>query len=323
MTATLSMANLQPSPYAAFMHEGKVKVGDYDLHYEVGGPSDGEVILLVMGLGAQLVWWPEHLIEALIQAGYRVVRFDNRDIGLSGKYQGRIGQHNTVKMLARHALGLKNKNSPYTLFDMADDTVGLMDALGLERVHLVGASMGGMIAQIVAARYPSRVASLGLVFTSNSRLLLPPPGPAQMRAMFYRPQFRTKEDWIRHGARVMRTIGSSKYYNHDEMLAFARRNHERSHYPAGIVRQMMAVLGTGSLVEIDRKIRATTVVIHGGADKLLYPAHGRAVAKAIKGAQFVLIPEMGHDLIARFTPALSQALLENIARAKQSAVGQR
>lgn len=316
-----AMPPLTSSPYADFMQQGQVTVGDHVLHFEIGGPADGEVILLIMGLGAQLLWWPNSLLTALIEAGYRVIRFDNRDIGLSGKFRGKTNRSTAPAMLARHVIGLGRRNpAPYNLFDMADDVIGLMDQLGLQRAHLVGGSMGGMIAQIVAAQYPQRVGGLGLIFTSNLQPLLPPPGLAQLRALTVRPGSRDPDVLIRHGAQVLKIIGSPKHYEPEQALQLARQSFERCYHPAGYLRHFMAVLSTGSLKTLDRQIKAPTVVIHGDRDRLLPLAHGAAVARAIRQARLVVIPDMGHDLLPAFMPQVADALLQTLRQASASAL---
>jgi pimeloyl-ACP methyl ester carboxylesterase len=168
---------LAPSEHSSLMHAGEVEANGLTLHFEVGGDPAGEPVLLIMGLGAQMLHWTETFCAGLIQQGYRVIRFDNRDIGLSGKFRGRVPRPNALKLMGRFSLGLSTPAaSGYTLLDMAEDTSQLIRALKLDRVHVIGASMGGMIAQILAASHPEQVRSLGLLFTSNNRALLPPAG---------------------------------------------------------------------------------------------------------------------------------------------------
>lgn len=167
---------LKASPYSSFMHETRVDLGNgIELHVEIGGKPEHPTILLIMGLGAQLLYWPDFFCKSLIDQGYRVIRFDNRDIGLSSKIRHKGPRLNTFKLMGRFALGLQNQGAPYTLYDMADDVALLLERMGLEKTYIIGASMGGMIAQILAARYPDKVEKLGLMFTSNNQPLLPPP----------------------------------------------------------------------------------------------------------------------------------------------------
>jgi pimeloyl-ACP methyl ester carboxylesterase len=270
---------------------------DLEIHYEdMGNPNDPPV-LLIMGLGAQLLLWRKGFCERLVNQGYRVIRYDNRDVGLSSKLHGRRAGGALIPALARSFVGLPSP-SVYTLDHMADDAAALLDQLGIGRAHIVGASMGGMIAQIFAARYPERTAGLGIIFSSNNSALLPPPAPKALLALIKGPSPDSPRDVIvENSVRVSKIIGSPGYPTSEEKLrADAIEGYERSHYPQGIARHFGAVLGSGSLKRYDRRITAPTVVIHGRADKLMRPAGGRAIAAAIPNARLVLFDGMAHDL---------------------------
>ena len=270
---------------------------DLEIHYEdMGNPNDPPV-LLIMGLGAQLLLWRTGFCERLVNQGYRVIRYDNRDVGLSSKLHGRRAGGALIPALARSFVGLPSP-SVYTLDHMADDAAALLDQLGIGRAHIVGASMGGMIAQIFAARYPERTAGLGIIFSSNNSALLPPPAPKALLALIKGPSPDSPRDVIvENSVRVSKIIGSPGYPISEEKLrADAIEGYERSHYPQGIARHFGAVLGSGSLKRYDRRITAPTVVIHGRADKLMRPAGGRAIAAAIPNARLVLFDGMAHDL---------------------------
>jgi pimeloyl-ACP methyl ester carboxylesterase len=275
---------------------GSARSGDVDIHYEdMGDPSDPPV-LLIMGLGAQLLLWRKEFCEKLVDLGYRVIRYDNRDVGLSSKLHGRRSNGRLAPRMVRSFLGVRSP-SVYTLEDMADDAAALLDHLGIDRAHVVGASMGGMIAQVFAARFKQRTNTLAVVFSSNNQPLLPPPGPAQLQAILRKPKGSSREAIIDNAIRVSKIIGSPGYPKPDETIrAEAIEGYERSYYPAGIGRHFAAILGTGSLLGYDRQIEAPTVVIHGKADKLMRPSGGRAVAKAIRNARLVLFDGMGHEL---------------------------
>lgn len=305
-----------PSPYADFMQQTTVKVGDLDFHVEMGGKEDAPVILLVMGLGAQMLLWRDWFCKGLIDAGYRVIRFDNRDIGLSSKIRVKSPRMNSKKLMARFTFGLKTEGALYNLYDLADDTKGILDALGIEKAHVIGASMGGMISQILAARYPEKVASLGLLFTSNNRAFLPPPFPKQFNALMGRPTSQNEEDMLKHSLKLFDAIGTPNQSTVESKLDFARMLFRRSYSPAGVMRQYMGVLSTGSLAAEDAKIKAPTVVLHGSLDRLLPPAHGRATAKAIKDSRFHLISGMAHDLPEAYTPILVRLFTQNMKMAK-------
>ncbi len=275
---------------------GTAPSGEVDIHYEDHGDPNDPAVLLIMGLGAQLLLWRKGFCEKLVDQGLRVIRYDNRDVGLSTKLQGRRASGAMVPRMARSFLGVRSP-AVYTLEDMADDAAALLDHLGIDRAHVVGASMGGMIAQIFAARHKVRTHTLGVIFSSNNQPLLPPPGPQQMQALLQKPKDSSREGIIENAVRVSKIIGSPGYPKPDETIrAETIEGYERSYYPAGIARHFGAVLGSGSLLRYDREIEAPTVVIHGKEDKLMRPSGGRAVAKAIRRARLVLFDGMGHDL---------------------------
>ncbi|ENV35135.1 alpha/beta fold hydrolase [Acinetobacter gerneri] len=295
------------SPYTHFMRETKVSLGNgIDLHVEIGGNEQHPTILLVMGLGAQMLFWPDFFCKSLIDQGFRVIRFDNRDIGLSTKIRNKGPRLNPYKLMGRFALGLDNQGAPYNLYDMADDVALLIERLGLEKTYIIGASMGGMISQILAAKYPEKIEKLGLMFTSNNQPLLPPPYPKQLFSLIGKPDSRDEEGIINHGLKVFKIIGSPDYLNQIEALETSRKLYRRSYYPAGVLQQFLAILCTGSLQKIDKAIQQSTLVVHGSRDRLLPPSHGKAVARAIKDAKFELIEGMGHDIPPHFIPQLSR-----------------
>ena len=280
------------------IRSGHAKVDEnVELYYEdLGNPGDPPV-LLIMGLGAQLLLWRDGFCERLVEQGYRVIRYDNRDVGLSTKLHGQRPSGALVPNLVRSYLG-KPSPSVYTLEHMADDAAALLDHLGIERAHVVGASMGGMIAQIFAARHPDRTAALGIIFSSNNSAFLPPPAPKALLSLIKGPPPGSPRDVIvENSIRVSKIIGSPGYRKSEEQLrAEAIESYERAHYPQGIGRHFAAVLGTGSLKHYDHQISAPTVVIHGRADKLMRPSGGRSIAAAIPNARLVLFDGMAHDL---------------------------
>ncbi len=295
---------------------GTAKSGDVDIYYEDMGDENHPPVLLIMGLGAQLLLWRKEFCERLVNQGLRVIRYDNRDVGLSSKLTGQRADASLLPSLVRSFFGRRSP-AVYTLEDLADDAGALLDHLDIERAHIVGASMGGMIAQIFAARFPERTHTLGIIFSSNNQPLLPPPGYPQLRALLQRPDEATQEAIVANMVRVAQIIGSPGYPRADDKLrADALEGYERAYYPAGIARHFGAVLGSGSLLRYDRRISAPTVVIHGKADKLMRPFGGRAIARAVKGARLVLIDGMAHDLPEELWDEIVGELKTNFAAAR-------
>lgn len=275
---------------------GVAKSGDLDIHYEDMGDAGDPAVLLIMGLGAQLLMWRKDFCERLTNQGLRVIRYDNRDVGLSSKLHGARTDAPLVPRMLRSFLGMRSP-AGYTLEDMADDAAALLDHLDVDRAHIVGASMGGMIAQVFAARHKSRTQTLAIIFSSNNQALLPPPGPRQLLAILQRPKDSTREAIIENAVRVSKIIGSPGFpASEDRLRADAIEGYDRSYYPAGIGRHFAAILGSGSLLRYDREITAPTVVLHGKADKLMRPSGGQAIARAIENARLVLFDGMGHEL---------------------------
>jgi len=275
---------------------GTARSGDLDIYYEDMGDPNDPAVLLINGLGAQLLLWRKGFCERLVNQGLRVIRYDNRDVGLSSKVEGRHTGAPLFPRMVRSYLGKPNE-AIYTLEHMADDAAALLDHLKIDTAHIVGASMGGMIAQVFAARHKVRTKTLAIIFSSNNQPLLPPPGPRQLLAILQKPKDATREAIIDNAVRVSRITGSPGYPAAEERIrAEAIEGYDRSYYPAGVGRHFAAVLGSGSLLRYDRLVSVPTVVIHGKADKLMRPFGGRAIARAIKGARLVLFDGMGHDL---------------------------
>jgi pimeloyl-ACP methyl ester carboxylesterase len=278
------------------IRSGTAKSGDLDIYYEDMGDPNDPAVLLIMGLGAQMLLWRTEFCEKLVDQGLRVIRYDNRDVGLSSKVRH---QHSGMALpirMVRSFFGLKSP-APYTLEDLADDAAALLDHLEIDSAHIVGASMGGMIAQVFAATHSARTKTLAIIFSSNNQPLLPPPGTRQLLAILQKPKEATREAIVENTIRVTRITGSPGYpAPEDRIRAEAIEGYDRSYYPAGVGRHFAAILGSGSLLGYDRQISAPTVVIHGKADKLMRPFGGRAIARAIKGARLVLFDGMGHDL---------------------------
>jgi pimeloyl-ACP methyl ester carboxylesterase len=288
-----------------------VAANGIDIAYdEVGNPKT-PAILLIMGLGTQMIAWPEAFCLALAQRGFRVVRFDNRDIGLSTKI-GKAAPVDLVAAFSRAVAG-KSVEAPYTLNDMAADAIALMDALRIGRAHLVGASMGGMIAQLIAARYPDRTRSLTSIMSSSGDPRLPPGKPEAISALLSpRSPSADRESIIREGMRIQRVIGSPGFPTSDaELRAKVERAADRSYYPSGAGRHLLAVLASGSRVELLKEIKVPTLVIHGTDDPLVPVEAGKDTARHIPGAALKIIPGMGHDLANGLIPILTEAIADH------------
>ena len=295
---------------------GRARHGEVDLYYEdLGDPAD-PAVLLIMGLGAQLPMWPDGFCARLVDAGYRVIRFDHRDTGFSAKMHGQRAQGSVYRRVARYALGRRSQ-VPYTLIDMTADVVALLDHLGIRRAHVVGASMGGMIGQILAATEPDRVASLAVVMSGTGRAFSRLPAWRVIRLAFTSPgDDASDEEKLAFEVRNVAIFNGPNFLPPEtELRMRVQQLAERCSYPPGMLRQFDAVLGTGSLLEFSKAVTAPTVVLHGSHDPMLRLRNGRAVAAAIPGARFVVVDGMGHDLPGPVWRPILEALTENFARA--------
>jgi pimeloyl-ACP methyl ester carboxylesterase len=286
-----------------------------NLEYETFGDKGAPPIVLIMGLGAQLVLWPEDFCNTLAGAGHYVVRFDNRDVGLSSKIEHQ--RHPKVMQAAVAALfGLKLR-VPYTLNDMAHDTIGLLDALDLPRAHFVGASMGGMIAQLIAARFGERVASLTSIMSTSGNPRLPGPRLDLRLRLMRRPGLVDRESLVRHTMETWRLIGSPEFPSDEATLrAKVERSVDRSNYGPGMARQLLAIIASGSRVPLLKRITAPTLVIHGADDPLVPVAAANDLARHIPGARLEIIPGMGHDLPPPLLPRISASILRHVGDAQ-------
>lgn len=276
------------------------------IEVEDHGDPTRPVVLLVMGLGMQLTAWPPALVAELLQAGYRVVRHDNRDIGLSQHLHG-LGVPNLALAAIQHRLGWPLR-PPYTLRDMAADAVGVLDALAIPQAHVVGVSMGGMIAQRMALDAPGRVLSLTSVMSSSGARRLPPPEPRVLRALLGRPANGSREAAIDHTTRLFQLIGSPGFPQPEaDVRQRVAEAIDRSHHPAGVARQMVAVVADDRARHL-AQVRCPTLVVHGRADPLVPFACGEDTARRIPGARLVAVDGMGHDL----PPGVVQRLLAEL-----------
>ncbi len=308
---------------SAEIRSGIASTGQTDIYYEDWGNPAHPPVLLIMGLSAQMIYWPDSLMQSLVDAGYRAIRFDNRDIGLSSKFPSRQRYNMTTSMI-RSSLGLSIE-APYTLDDMADDTWGLINHLQLQQLHLVGISMGGMISQILAARYPDRIQSLCLLMTSPLSPGLFPPSPSMLWTMLSggfggrkrqgigRPHPEDIADFL--------TRLQGRHYRTDknQLVTMARRSLDRSYHPAGVMRQTLAVLATANLSPRIRTIQCPSLIVHGRDDPLVPWWAGWRISRLIHGAQFKLVRGLGHDLPISFLPELSSWMVDIFRQADAGA----
>jgi pimeloyl-ACP methyl ester carboxylesterase len=291
------------------MDERFCDVGDdITLCYETFGDPADETALLIMGLGTQMVAWQEDFCRDLAARGFHVVRFDNRDIGHSTHLQGPPPTIRQLLLRSRSA-------AHYKLSDMAEDAAGLLRELDLSPAHVIGASMGGMIAQTLAARHPKRVRSLTSIMSNTGALTNGQPA-LKLYPFFLRRPTAGREQYVAHFERLFNAIGSRGLPREpEEIRELAAISYERDHDPAGPGRQLAAILASGDRTSELRRITAPTLVVHGTADPLVRPSGGRATAKAIKGAKLLSIDRMGHDMPRAIWPQLIDAIAENAARA--------
>lgn len=286
--------------------------------YETAGDPKATPLLLIMGLGMQLVAWPDDLVEGLVEQGFYVIRFDNRDIGLSQKFD-EAGVPSLPLAFLKSVLRLPLKPA-YTLEDMAADAAGLLTVLGVGKAHIVGASMGGMIAQVLAATYPDRVLSLTSIMSSSGKRGLPGPTAEARAVLFKRPSNpKDFDSLVTHAANTFRVIGSPAYPTPDKQLREKMaRSIRRNVSPGGVVRQLVAIAASGDRSKLLRTIAAPTLVIHGAADPLVPLACGQDTARKIPGARLEVIEGMGHDLPSQLIERLL-ALIDAHAHGKIAA----
>jgi pimeloyl-ACP methyl ester carboxylesterase len=284
-------------------------VNGIELAYQEVGDPAAEPLLLVMGLGTQMLAWEEEFCAMLAERGFRVVRFDNRDIGHSTMIDA-AGIPTRMDMV----LG-RRTTAPYLLRDMATDTFGLMDHLGFESAHVVGASMGGMIAQTMAIERPERVRSLvSMLSTTGNRWVGTPTWRAWGVLLASFP--RGRDAYVERAVKTFRYFGSPGYpLDEPRFRRLAGEMYDRSHNPAGILRQMHAITASGDRTDALRRLRTPTAVIHGARDPLVRPSGARATARAIPGARLKMIAGMGHDLPKQLWPTFVEEIAANAARA--------
>jgi pimeloyl-ACP methyl ester carboxylesterase len=285
------------------------------IEVDIQGPEQGEPILLIMGLGMQLIGWPDELVQMLVQRGFRVIRHDNRDVGLSQGFD-RHGVPNVMVEALRHRFRLRVR-APYQVADMAADALGVLDALGIEHAHICGASMGGMIAQHIAAKHPRRVRSLTLIMTTSGARHLKQAHPRVLRVLMSRPRKPDAQTYMAHMRHVLSVIGSPGYPPDPQRLQQRlMASFSRAYRPAGTARQLVAVAADGDRSPLLQRIVAPTRVIHGEVDPLVPVSAAHDLVQKIPGAVVDIVPGMGHDLPLPLLPRVADGIVENAGRSR-------
>jgi len=287
-----------------------------ELAYQEMGDPDGEPLLLVMGLATQMIAWDEGFCALLAERGFRVIRFDNRDVGRS-TWLDSAGVSSRLEMISG-----RRATAPYLLRDMARDAVGLLDHLEIDAAHLVGASMGGMIVQTAAIEHSRRVRSLVSIMSTTGSRRVPPPRWRAFGALLGAPP-RSREEAVERTVRTFRAIGSPGYpFDEDRIREIAARSWERGISVAGAGRQLHAITASGNRTKALRRLDLPATVIHGGSDPLVRPAGGRATAEAIPSARLRMVEGMGHDLPRQLWPEFAEEIATTAARAGAARAGQ-
>ncbi|MFD6069746.1 MULTISPECIES: alpha/beta fold hydrolase [Amycolatopsis] len=287
------------------MPEKIAEVNGIQLCHETFGPSDGRPLLMIMGLASQMIWWDDELCEDLAAEGFYVIRYDNRDAGRSSRMSGR----------ANLPLAYALRTAPYSLADMAGDAAGLLTALGVESAHVVGASMGGMVAQTLAIEYPSRVRSLTSIMSTTGNRFVGRPSAKAMAMLLSAPP-RGREEYVDSLVRTFRVIGSPGYpFDEARMRERAERSFDRGVNPGGTARQLAAIVSSRDRFRALRKLEVPALVVHGSKDPLVHVSGGHATARALRESEVDIVPGMGHDLPRAIWPRLTRGLVRTADRA--------
>lgn len=298
----------------SFGEEMMAPANGIELCYQEMGDPEGEPLILVMGLATQMIAWDEGFCSLLADRGFRVVRFDNRDIGRSSRIHS-AGVPSRIDMMSG-----RRATAPYLLRDMAGDTFGLMDHLGFESAHLVGVSMGGMIVQTAAIERPERVRSMVSIMSTTGSRRTGLPSLKSFGVLLGAPP-KDRDAIIERGVKTFKVIGSPDFpFDEERVRDVAGRSYDRGHSAAGVIRQLHAITASGDRTRALRGVHVPTTVIHGTRDHLVRPAGGRATARAIPGARLRMIDGMGHDLPRAIWPEVVEAIASNAARAAEGSV---
>lgn len=282
----------------------KAKANGIDLEFETFGKSSDAALLLILGLGVQMIAWPDDACSELADAGFYVIRFDNRDCGLSTKFES-AGLPNLFA-----GLGGDSSSAAYTLGDLACDTVGLLDHLAIISAHVVGISMGGMIAQRAVIDFPDRFLSVCSIMSTTGSSEVGQPS-AEAIAVLMQPMGQDREATILRSLETDRLISSPRYFDEQRALDLIRRSYDRSFYPQGTARQLMTVLIAADRTNELKSVKIPTLVIHGLQDKLIDPSGGYATADAVSGSRLLIFDEMGHDIPPELWPEAREAIIAN------------
>jgi len=286
----------------------KANVNNVEIEYETIGDPISKPLLLIAGLGSQMLAWSDEMCENFANRGFFVIRFDNRDVGLSTKFED-AGLPNFLEITAAYSRG-EIPEVPYTLVDMAGDAIGVLDALNIDKAHVCGASMGGMIAQILAYRHPSRVLSLTLIMSTTGNPDLPQPKP-EIMAQFFAPVPSEREAYIEETIKRDSLIYGTYTYDEKQGRDYRTKEYDRSYYPEGIARQLAAMAVPGNIKPKISAIRAPTLVIHGSEDPFNSVEAGKEIATEILGAELLILDGMGHSFPREVVPQIVNALVAN------------
>jgi pimeloyl-ACP methyl ester carboxylesterase len=293
----------------------QIKANGVSLEYEVSGPEEGAPLLLIMGFGTQMTGWPDEFRKMLTDAGMRVIRFDNRDVGLSQKWDGVKPDVKAAQAALREG---KTPDVPYTLADMAADAAGLLDALDIQSAHIAGASMGGMIAQLVALDHPAKARSLVQIFSTTGDPSLPRSSPEAQAALMSRPQSMARADVIAHTVQNRRAYASTRFpFDEARLGTLIGAAYDRSFYPEGTLRQWAAILASPPRTERLKQLRVPALIMHGTADTLIPCAAGRHTAECIPGAEYREIEGWGHDMPLGVIPELRDLIVPFVSRVEE------
>jgi pimeloyl-ACP methyl ester carboxylesterase len=284
----------------------RAKSNGIELEYDTFGNPDDPALLLIMGFTAQMTAWDEAFCRQIADQGFHVIRFDNRDVGLSSRIEGEV---DIAKLFSGDLTSV-----PYSLDDMADDAAGLLDALGIAKAHIVGASMGGMIAQLVAIRHPEKSMSLCSIMSTTGDRSVGQPTPEAMGALMA-PAATNREEAVERGVTASRIIGSPVHFDEAKAAKRAGEAYDRAFDPNGVQRQLGAIGSQADRTPALADVTVPTLVIHGAADPLVQPSGGEATAKAVPGAELRVFEDMGHDLPEPLWPDIVDAIVANARRA--------